>query len=171
MFNFFGPKKRMMMPLYNQSVLAARQPHWYLAGQVPDNIDGRFELLSTFIALALIRLEKSSMKREAVLLTEIFIDDMDGQMREFGIGADMIGKRMGKLLSVLGGRINLLVEARSEGEGEDTGLHQHITRNIFRGEPPEGQALLHVANELRRHAVYLHAMSDEELLKGAHSEA
>ena len=35
----------------------AREPHWYVEGEVPDTLDGRFAVLATVIALVLVRLE------------------------------------------------------------------------------------------------------------------
>ena len=33
------------LPLYQQIVAKAREPHWYVEGQVPDSIDGRFDMV------------------------------------------------------------------------------------------------------------------------------
>ena len=38
----------------------ARQPHWYVEGEVPDTLDGRFAVLATLTALALVRLEATA---------------------------------------------------------------------------------------------------------------
>ena len=35
----------------------ARQPHWYLEGEVPDTREGRFAALATLLALVDVRLE------------------------------------------------------------------------------------------------------------------
>lgn len=44
-------------PLWNAVVASARAPHWYLAGQVPDTLDGRFDMVSLVLALVLHRID------------------------------------------------------------------------------------------------------------------
>jgi cytochrome b pre-mRNA-processing protein 3 len=45
------------------------------------------------------------------LLTELFVTDMDGQLRESGVGDMVVGKHIGRLMSVLGGRLGAYREA------------------------------------------------------------
>jgi len=55
----FGRKDRdALTPLYNAVVLEARRPDWYLAGQVPDTLDGRFDMVAAVLSLVLLRLEE-----------------------------------------------------------------------------------------------------------------
>ena len=71
----------------------AREPHWYVEGQVPDTIDGRFAVLSTIIALILVRLEADGDKGELVSvgLTERFIEVMEAEHRQLGtVVADVV---------------------------------------------------------------------------------
>lgn len=111
----FGPgqpdPREALRPLYQQVVAHARQPHWYLQGGVPDlPIDGRFEMVS--LALTLIRLELDPSQAAAMaFLTEISVDDMDAQLREFGVGDMVVGKRVGRLMGAFGGRLGAYREA------------------------------------------------------------
>ena len=50
--------KIKLVPLYNQIVAKAREPHWYVEGQVPDSLDGRFDMVATILSLVLLRLEE-----------------------------------------------------------------------------------------------------------------
>ena len=56
----------------------ARSRSWYVAGEIPDTLDGRFVVLATVVALALVRLERDgdAGERVSVELTERFIDVM-----------------------------------------------------------------------------------------------
>ena len=73
--------------LYAAVVDRARDPDWYLAGGVPDTIDGRFGMVATVLALVLLRLEDDADAAGAVArLTEHFVTDMDGQLRQIGVG-------------------------------------------------------------------------------------
>ena len=50
------------------------------------------------------------------LLAELFVEDMDGQLREFGVNDVVVGKRIGKLMSVLGGRLGAYRSALNAGD-------------------------------------------------------
>src|SRR5689334_8552704 len=43
--------------LFEKLTAETRRPSWYLEGQVPDTLDGRFAVLATLTALTLVRLE------------------------------------------------------------------------------------------------------------------
>lgn len=130
----FGRKDRSALtPLYNAVVIEARRPDWYLAGQVPDTLDGRFDMVSAVLSLVLLRLEEEgeSCRAPSAFLTEIFVEDMDGQLRERGIGDIVVGKHIGRMMGALGGRLGALREAFAGGD-----LDGAIARNIYRGAVP-----------------------------------
>ena len=143
----FGETKQRaaLMPLYQALVQIGRDPAWYEEGEVPDTLDGRFDMLSAIIALALLRLEAEgdAGKAPAVLLTEIFIEDMDGTLRQIGIGDYVVGKHIGRMMSALGGRLGAFREA-----GGDGSLSEAVARNIFHDAPPEGSTTDWVARRL-----------------------
>ena len=78
----------------------AREPHWYVEGNVPDTLDGRFAVLATVTALVLMRLESEGEPGDAmsVALTERFIHVMESEHRELGIGDPTLGKTVRKLV-------------------------------------------------------------------------
>jgi cytochrome b pre-mRNA-processing protein 3 len=154
--------KDAMQPLYNAIVQEGRQPHWYLDGQVPDTIDGRFDMIVAILAQVLMRLESLDGSQETVWLTELFVDDMDGQLRQEGIGDVVVGKHIGRMVSALGGRLSAYRAALS-GEGE---LRDAIERNLYRGAPPTVDAISHVETGLRARWNLLGAASREALLSG-----
>lgn len=95
--------------LFAAVVSQARQAHWYTAGGVPDSVDGRFAVLSTLVALATVRLERGGADGEAasVALAERFIETMDAEHREFGVGDPTLGKTVRKLMGSLARRVEL----------------------------------------------------------------
>ncbi len=131
----FGERRERaaLRPLYDALVAAARDPAWYREGAVPDTLEGRFDMVATMLALALLRLESEGdgAKAESVALTEIFIDDMDGTLRQIGIGDFVVGKHVGKLVGALGGRLGALREAFVDGAA----LEPAVRRNVFRDGP------------------------------------
>ena len=79
-----------------------------------DTLDGRFAVLSSLAALAILRLEDGDEDavRHSVALTESFIADMDAQMREEGFGDPSIGKQV-RLHGRRAGQPGRLVAARA----------------------------------------------------------
>ena len=154
--------KGAMQPLYQAIVQEGRQPHWYVEGQVPDTVDGRFDMIVAILAQALMRLESLDAAQESVWLTELFIDDMDGQLRQEGIGDVVVGKHIGRMVSALGGRLSAYRTALS-GVAE---LSEALTRNLYRGSPPAADALAHVESGLRARWVRLGAVTRDALIAG-----
>ena len=137
--------KQRMMPLYHQIVACAREPHWYEAGGVPDSIDGRFDMVAAILSLVILRLENEEAHRgEMAHLTELFVDDMDGQLREVGIGDMIVGKHMGRIMGALGGRLGAFRAAMQD----NAKLDDAILRNIYRSEAADVAALAHVRQSL-----------------------
>ncbi|AEG49835.1 putative ubiquinol-cytochrome c chaperone [Sphingobium chlorophenolicum L-1] len=156
-----------MRTLYNAIVAEGRQPHWYVEGQVPDTMDGRFDMIVAILAQALMRLEALGAAQESVWLTELFVDDMDGQLRQEGIGDVVVGKHIGRMVSALGGRLAAYRAALS-GEADLGGvdLGEAIARNLYRGEAPSADALAHVESHLRSRWVRLGCVSRDALMAG-----
>ena len=154
--------REALQPLYQAVVAEARQPHWYLDGAVPDTIDGRFDMLVAVLAQALVRLEQLGAAQESVWLTELFVDDMDGQLRQEGIGDVVVGKHVGRMMSALGGRISAYRAALSQGGDLDEALR----RNLYRGQETDATAVAHVENALRGRWARLSHLGLDALLKG-----
>jgi cytochrome b pre-mRNA-processing protein 3 len=95
--------------LFDAITTTARQPHWYVEGAVPDTIDGRFAVLATITALVLARLEQLGEEgnRMSVALTERFIEVMEAEHRELGLGDPTLGKTVRKLVGSLDRRVGL----------------------------------------------------------------
>lgn len=132
-------------PLYAAIVAKAREPHWYAAGAVPDTVDGRFDMIAAILSLVLIRLEEDPAgAAPSTHLAERFVADMDGQLREIGIGDIVVGKHIGRMMGMLGGRLGAYREALAEGGGLDAA----VVRNIYRGNRPDEASLAHVSGGL-----------------------
>jgi len=118
-----------LAPLWHRIVAVARDRGWYADCGVADSLEGRFDMVVLILATVLLRLEhEPDMKREAVLLTELFIDDMDGQLRNSGVGDLVVGKHMGKLMGALGGRLGALRAALAADD--DAALTDAVARNV-----------------------------------------
>lgn len=162
--SIFGEAKQRapLEPLYRAIVARGRDPAWYREGKVPDTIDGRFDMIAAILALVLLRLEAEGAagRDPSVLLTELFIDDMDGTLRQIGIGDYVVGKHVGRMMSALGGR---LAAFRA---GREPGFRDAVERNIFHEAPPSQAAVAMVADRLERFAGALDGTALPGLLAG-----
>ena len=162
---FSGKREReAYRALYGAIVNAGRDPAWYLDGQVPDTIDGRFDMIAALLTLVLLRLETEgdATRTQSVLLTELFIDDMDGSIRQLGIGDIVVGKHIGKMMGALGGRLTAFRAEIAEG-GDFTGP---VRRNIFHDAPPTEAAVEFVSGRLKSYSSKLQEASAQAILRG-----
>ena len=154
-----------MIPLWHRVVEIARDPTWYSQCKVADSVDGRFDMITAVLSVALLRLEASDELRGlSALLTELFVEDMDGQLREFGVNDVVVGKRMGKLMSVMGGRLGAYRPALNSGDAEK--LASAIERNVTFSEETGADANLAMVREkLLELSAALAALDDAAVLK------
>jgi len=122
----------------------ARRPHWYVEGQIPDTLDGRFAVLATLAALVLVRLERDGEEGNAlsVALTERFIEVMESEHRELGLGDPKLGRTVRKLVGSLARRTDLW---RSAIQGDWT----EATRESLYKSGASSDAIDHSARALR----------------------
>lgn len=164
LMRLFRSEPRLARPLYDRAVERAREPHWYREGSVPDTLEGRFAMLSSLLALVLVRLEDggAEARKASVSLTECFIEDMDGEMRQIGVGDPVMSKKVGGLVGALGGRVGAWRRATA---GEES-WEAVIGRIIYREQEPESAAFEHVDRALRHFWAGLETAPDEALLQG-----
>lgn len=153
--------REALRPLWNAVVTEARRPAWYADHGVNDTVAGRFDMVCAVLAAVLVRMETSgTMTNESVLLNELFVHDMDGQLREFGVGDVVVGKHVTKLMGAMGGR---LAAYRDGLSGDDAALFAAVARNVSLREDADPAA---VASELRAFAARLSSTPDTALLAG-----
>ena len=152
-----------MRQLWHRVVEVAREPQWYAEGGIADSVPGRFDAITIVLSLVLLRMEASeAMRGETARLTELFVADMDGQLRQSGVGDVVMGKHMGRLMSALGGRIDAFRAALAQPD--DAALTAAVERNITLIEGADAGA---VARPMRVLAATLAQTDDAALLAGA----
>jgi len=147
--------------LFDALTEQARQPHWYVEGSVPDTLDGRFAVLASIVALALVRLEREGEKgdRLSVALTERFIHVMESEHRELGLGDPTLGKTVRKLVGMLGRRTELRRSATHANWAET------VRESLYKDDVGEG-ALRHSTAALKALAKRIEATPLADLEQG-----
>jgi cytochrome b pre-mRNA-processing protein 3 len=128
---------------------------------VADTVAGRFDMVCAVLAAVHVRMESGEgLGEESVLLTELFVHDMDGQLREFGVGDVVVGKHVSKLMGAMGGRLAAYREGLA---GDDAALFAAVARNVTLR---DGAGPAAVAAGLRELDARLSRTPDSALLAG-----
>lgn len=164
-----GPDPRdAVRPLWHRVVELARARIYYADCGVADSVAGRFDLITAVLCAVMVRIEASEMRSESALLAELFVEDMDGQLRELGVNDVVMGKRIGKLMSVLGGRLGAYRGPMSDRDSAR--LTEAVMRNVtFSESADEAASAAAVAGQLLGLCDQLAEQSDEELMRGSPS--
>ena len=168
MLSFLFPRLTAQQPrgaaLFKALVSTARQPHWFVEGEVADTIDGRFAVLATIVALAIVRLERGGdiARLAPVALTERFVEAMDAEHRQLGIGDPTVGKIVRKLVGALDRRVGLWRAAITGSDGWERAVRASLSNN----EALSGKASGHLEARLRSVWESLDAASNEALIEG-----
>ncbi|MEO8548003.1 MAG: ubiquinol-cytochrome C chaperone family protein [Sphingomicrobium sp.] len=149
--------------LFEALVGEARRPGWYLEGQVADTLDGRFAVLATVVALATVRLERGGegATSASAALAERFVEAMDAEHRQLGLGDPALGKTVRKLVGALTRRVELWREGIEPGGAWD----EAVASSLFRKSPP-ADGLVHCAQMLREFWTRLDTASEEAMAEG-----
>jgi cytochrome b pre-mRNA-processing protein 3 len=162
LFGSAGDPREDLRPLWHRVVELARDKHWYAQDGVADTVEGRFDMITAVLALVLLRMEREpELVPASVLLTELFVEDMDGQLRESGVGDVVVGKHVGRLMSAMGGRLGAYRDALAQ-QGDEA-LVAAVERNASLLEGADGTG---AAAGLRALAGRLAAADGEHLLAG-----
>ncbi len=148
--------------LYGTIVAQARSPALYADLEVPDTVEGRFEMVVLHAALVLRRLQAGKLAQETGQeVFDLFCADMDRSLREMGVGDLVVGKRMKKMAAAFYGRSAAYNEALAAAA---PALSEALARNIF----PDGRT---AAPQLAAYATAvagrLAGVADEAILAGS----
>lgn len=160
-----APRTPPLAALWAAIAEAARAPLPYQRFGVPDTLDGRFDMVAAVTALVMIRLEALGALKETAWLTERFVDDMDGSLREIGVGDMVVGKHVGNMVGALGGRIGAYRAALAAADPQ-AALAEALARNVWRGAVPAGADPAGLAGHVLALAQRIGARSRDDLVAG-----
>ena len=149
--------------LFDAVTKITRAPHWYIEGAVPDTLNGRFAVLTTVTALVMVRIESDGEAGvpASVALTERFVEVMEAEHRELGIGDPTLGKTVRKLVGSLARRNELWRSAVNDPTDWATAASESLYKNA-----PTTEALKHSADALERLWARLRAAPLAEIEQG-----
>ena len=134
-----GQYERAGFSLYGRAVAIAREPYFYRTLSVPDTLDGRFDLIGLHVCLLIRRLQTLAPPGPdlAQAVFDAMFRDMDGNLREMGVGDLSVGRRVRQMWEALHGRAAAYGTALDAGD--PTALASALARNVWRGEAlPKG---------------------------------
>jgi len=132
-----SPRSEPAEDLYDLIVRAARQPDIYRDWAVPDTIDGRFDVIVLHLAVIYDVLLAKGDEEFARRLQEIFIRDMDRNLREMGVGDMSVGKRIKDIGAALLGRQHAYSAALADAKPAQA-MSLAVAKNVFRSEDNAG---------------------------------
>lgn len=115
--------------LYAAIVASARQEKFYAEMDVPDTLDGRFDMIVLHMFLVLERL-KGESEGFRQRLTDVFFADLDRTLREMGVGDLSVSKKIRPMAEAYTGRIRAYDTATEQG---DDALLEALKRNVYAG--------------------------------------
>lgn len=151
MLKWFGKtaaRRALGQDLYTVLVARSRDPVFFREFEVPDTVDGRFDLVALHGWMALEHLEGE----EAQALTDAIFVGFDEAMREQGQGDMGLGRKMRQFADAWYGRMTAYGAARDEEE-----LAAALTRNLYRERPDNAiraRTLADYAFAARQHLKY-----------------
>lgn len=163
-------RERVAHALYAPIVEQFRLPVFYETWDVPDTVDGRFDLLAIHAFLVMRRLGRIGADRaeEGKVLSQAVFDlmfaDMDQNLREMGVNDLAVGRKVHQMAEAFYGRVNAYDKAFGEGEGA---LADAVARNLYRKAEEAGKRhAAIIADYMRRLDSALSLQADGDLMEG-----
>ena len=165
---FFKKKKyeTITTDIYQKIVTFSRNKIFYIKYNVPDTIDGRFDMLVLITIIVVHRLSK--IKNEGSELSQNIFDvvfkDLDFSLRELGAGDVSVAKNMKKLISSYMGRQKIYVKAFNNKDEEFLALA--FKNNIFRNKNQKENLILLLSKNIFRINRKLDLIEDKKMING-----
>jgi cytochrome b pre-mRNA-processing protein 3 len=158
-------QNRTIAVLYGMIVAQARSKPFYTYYGVPDTVEGRFDLIVLHLVLLLRRLARTedSSRKLGQGLFGAFCRDLDGNLREMGIGDLAVPKHMRRFAEAFYGRQAAYLTALEAPDREV--FEKALARNIFPTAGVDGEAV-RLARYARAIAGHLDAQEEARLIRG-----
>jgi cytochrome b pre-mRNA-processing protein 3 len=162
--NRFQRRPTPVARLYAAIVAAARHESFYTTCNVPDTVDGRFDMVSLHMFMILDRLKGPQHDALRQDLTDEFFKDMDRSLREMGTGDLAVAAKVRKMAEAFFGRVKAYRDAETEQALADV-----MARNIYVDIDQSGAPKLAAATNQFREK--LAALTDDAVVAGEFSHS
>ena len=158
-------RQRTARDFYGSIVTAARQPRFYAADRVPDTAEGRLEILALHLVAVLDRLQRMGAAGRPLAreLGEVFIADMDDNMRELGVGDLAVPRKVKRMAALLSDRYTAYLAEPGGGIGALALAIERQVHMLPGGRAADCTALAHHLSAL---VAALAGQHDADLLAG-----
>jgi len=132
MFSFIKDRKfrkKRAAELYDIAVAQSRQPEFYAQLNVPDTVDGRFEMIAMHCGILVYCLKKEEHAKLSQALFDKMFKVMDPMLREMGVGDLSVPKHMKRMMQGFNGRAIKYAQAIEKKDKKE--LEKSILRNIY----------------------------------------
>jgi cytochrome b pre-mRNA-processing protein 3 len=162
-------ENRTIASLYGMIVAQARSAAFYVDYEVPDTVQGRFDLIVLHLVLLLRRLAREDRRERdghelGQRLFDAFCRDLDGNLREMGIGDLAVPKHMRRFGEAFYGRQAAYLAALETGDERD--FENALARNIFPGSAGIDAKAIRLARYARAVVQELDAQENNALMRG-----
>ena len=156
--------------LYSSIVGKARDPAFYGVLGVPDNVDGRFDMIVLHLMLVLRRLrgQGEAAERRGQELFDLMFKDMDQSLRELGVGDMSVGKHIKRMAQAFYGRAESYEAGLNAklANASDGALASALTENVFRAAPPDARHLEIMQDYIIRADRHIAAQTAADMVAG-----
>lgn len=116
--------------IYAAIVAQSRHPDFYTDYDVPDTIEGRYDLLILHAFLVIRRLSELGEHQVSQHVCDKLFAELERALREDGVGDLSVPKRMKKMAKIFYGRVEAYEIALLKND--ESGLADALNRNILR---------------------------------------
>lgn len=143
-----NPHRAKAYAAYASIVERAREPEFFLRLDVPDTLDGRFEMIALHMFLVLNRLkaEHEATSEFAQALFDAMFADLDRGLREMGATDIGVGRRVKEMAKGFYGRIHAYEAGLAAG---DPTLAEALRRNLYGTVQPRPEAVAAMVGYIR----------------------
>lgn len=151
--------------LYAAAVEQARSAALYTDFDVPDTIEGRFEMITLHVYLILrcLKGDEAGAPKVGQKLFDAMFQNMDDSLRELGVGDLSVGKKIRKMAENFYGRVGAYEDAL-QAEANSVMLAQTLGRNVYLD--PDSQPANRLAAYVRATALAIKAQPVSRLVGG-----
>ena len=156
--------------LYGSIVTQARSPILYRAWGVPDSNEGRFELITLHMVLALRRIGTEGEAGHVLgrALTELFVVDLDDTFREMSVGDLAVPRHVKRAVAVLYDRHAAYGAAFESGQesAKESALDEAVSATLGGLKGAEALDVAAISSYIRQAGAALDSQSGDAVLGG-----